>query len=132
MSALDLIAKGRVAAEAIMLDTCTIRRRTGETTDLDTGEVTPVYTTILTGQKCKVQTRGAWGEPRDIGEAAKVILAFEIHLPVSVTGLNTRDEITIDTATSDPELVGRTFRIKDLAYKSLATARRFLCQEVTG
>ena len=132
MSALDLIAKGRAAAEAIMLDTCTIRRRTGETTDPDTGEVTPVYTTIMTGQKCKVQTRGYWGEPRDIGEAAKVVLAFEVHLPVSVTGLVTRDEITIDTATSDPELVGRTFRIKDLAHKSLATARRFLCQEVTG
>lgn len=115
-----------------MVDSCTVRRRTGETTDLDTGAVTPVYTTVYTGQACRVQTRGYWGEARDVGEAARVILAFEVQFPIAVTDLQTRDEITIDACVNDPDLVGRVLRLKDLAHKSHATSRRVLCQEVTG
>lgn len=115
-----------------MVDSCTVRRRTGETTHPTTGAVTPVYAVVLTGQKCKVQTRGNWGESRDIGEAALVILSLEVHFPVAVTGIEVRDEITINASVHDPDLVGRVLRIKDLHHKSYATARRVMCEEVTG
>lgn len=132
MTAAEALAAGRVAAEELMVDECTVRRRTGETTDPLTGEVAPTYAVILTGQKCKVQTRGNWGESRDVGEAARVILSLEVHFPITVVALEVRDEITIDAAVHDPDLVGRVLRVKDLHHKSFATARRVMCQEVTG
>ena len=115
-----------------MADECTVRRVTGDTTHPDTGVVTPTYAVILTGQKCKVQTRGNWGESRDVGEAALVVLSIEVHFPITVTGVQVRDEITIDASVHDPDLVGRVLRVKDLHHKSYTTARRFMCQEVTG
>jgi len=119
-------------AESIMVDSCTVRRRTGTTTNPTTGVVTPVYAVVRTSQKCRVQARGNWGEARDVGEAALVILALEVQFPMSVTDLQARDEITIDACVNDPDLVGRVLRVKDLHHKSHATSRRVLCQEVTG
>lgn len=115
-----------------MVDSCTIRRRTGTTTNPSTGAVTPTFSTLYTGQKCRVQTRGNWGEAKDIGEAALVLLTVEIQLPVSVTGLDVRDEITIDICVNDAALVGRLFRLKDLNHKSHGTMRRVMGTEVTG
>lgn len=115
-----------------MVDECTVRRQTGVTTHPTTGVDTPTYAVVLTGQKCKVQTRGNWGESREIGEAALVILSIEVHFPIAVTDLQVRDEVTIDASVHDPDLVGRVLRIKDLHHKSYATARRVMCQEVTG
>ena len=46
MSVESALARARQAAERLMVDTCTIRRKTGETTNLTTGVVTPTYTTI--------------------------------------------------------------------------------------
>jgi hypothetical protein len=123
---------GRRLAESLMVDSCTIRRRTGTTTDPDTGDVTPTFTVLYTGQKCRVQTRGNWGEAKDIGEAALVLLTVEIQLPISVTGVDVRDEVTIDVCANDAELTGREFRVKDLNHKSHATMRRLMGTEVTG
>lgn len=115
-----------------MVDSCTIRRRTGTTTDTTTGAVTPTFSTLYTGQKCRVQSSGNWGEARDVGEAALVLLTLQVQLPVAVTGLEKGDEITIDTSVHDPDLVGRVVRIRDLHHKSHATSRRVMCTEVTG
>ncbi|GAB3656481.1 DUF6093 family protein [Glycomyces tarimensis] len=132
MSAALVLARGRAAAERLMVDRCTIRRRTGETTDRTTGAVVPTYSTLYADQKCRVQTRGYWGEARDIGEAALVLLSVEVQLPMAVTGLQVRDEIVLVSSEHDPDLVGILFRLKDLNHKSHATMRRVLCTEVTG
>jgi len=132
MTIQSALEAGRRMAESIMVDSCTVRRRTGTTTNPTTGAVTPVYTVVRAGQACRVQTRGNWGEARDVGEAALVVLALEVQFPVSFTDLQTRDEITIDACVNDPDLVGRVLRVKDLHHKSHATSRRVLCQEVTG
>jgi hypothetical protein len=126
------LARGRAAAEAIMVDTCTIRRRTGATTNPTTGAVTPTYSVLYAGQKCRIQTSGNWGEARDVGEAALVLLTLQVQLPIAVTGLEKSDEITIDASVHDPDLVGRVVRIRDLHHKSHATSRRVMCTEVTG
>lgn len=132
MSVSDLLAAGRAAAEVLMVDRCTVRRVTGKTTNTSTGEVTPTYAVVMTNQACKVQARGNWGESRDVGEANLVILSIEVHFPVAITSIDTRDEITIDASVHDPDLVGRVFRVRDIHHKSFATARRLMCQEVTG
>jgi len=124
MSAASVLARGRAAAERLMVDTCTIRRATGETTGPG-GVVTPTYTVIYSG-KCEVQqsAMGASASPQDAGEAYALMLNLTVKLPMSLTGLRTEDEITIDTSALDPDLPGRVFLIRDLAHKTHATARR--------
>lgn len=132
MSRASVLARGRVAAEAGMTDTVTIRRRTSQGTNPDTGVTTAIRTTIYTG-RCRVQIRGR-GVSRpeeDIGQQHMLLLQVELQLPMSVTGLRVGDEATIDASFNDPDLVGRVLRVQDLNHKTDATARRVGCQEVT-
>lgn len=117
-----LLARGRRAAEALMVDACTIRRRTGETVGPG-GVVTPTYTTVYSG-RCRWQQQAAQAAQQDVGEDYMLMLRLEVQLPMSVTGVQTEDEIVCDSSTHDPDLVGRVFVVRDLAHKSHATSRR--------
>ncbi|HEY9484190.1 MAG TPA: DUF6093 family protein, partial [Micromonosporaceae bacterium] len=66
MSRASVLARGRAAALAGMVDACLIERMTGTTTDPDTGQVTETWSTTYTGP-CRVQEHG--GYPRDINTA---------------------------------------------------------------
>ena len=130
MSALAATLSGRREAERLMVDTCTIRRQTGETRDAS-GAVTPVYgTTVYTG-KCRLQLRGLASQSPDVGEQRIDILRGELQLPISVTGVAVDDQVTFDSSL-DPALGGRVFRVADLMHKTHATARRLPVEEVTG
>lgn len=122
MSAASVLARGRAAAERLMADTCTVRRRTGEATGPG-GVVTPTYEVLYTG-RCRVQQQVATASTSDVGEDMLLMLRLEVQLPMSLTGLRTEDEINIDTSAADPDLPGRVFVVKDLAHKTHATARR--------
>lgn len=130
MSRADVLARAQQAAEAGMVDTCVIRRSGGRTTDPVTGDVTELYSGFYTG-KCRVQQAQAQAQREDIGEDHLLLLRLEVQLPMSVTGLEVGDEITI-TASRDPDLPGRVFRVHDLAHKTDASARRVQCLERTG
>jgi hypothetical protein len=133
VSAATALARGRTAAEALMVDACTITRRTGQTTDDLTGAVTPATTTVYTGP-CKVQTSGsgAMGRRYDVAETTVVMLRLELHLPMATSAAVARgDLVTVTASATDPGLVGRTWHIHDLSHKSWATARRFLIEEAT-
>lgn len=125
------LARGRALAESLMVDACTITRLTGETTNEDTGVVTPTTSTVYTG-RCRVQQSqlGADSVPSDPGEAYVRLVAFEVQLPMSVLGLRVQDVVTITASALDPDLVGRQFNILGLAHKTHATARRIQVQEV--
>lgn len=130
MSRESVLARGRTAAEIGMVDACTIRRASGGgTTDPDTGYPTQGYTQLYAG-KCRVQQHQATADRQDIGEDSLMLLRLEVQLPMSVTGLEVGDEITMVTS-QDPDLPGRVFRIHDLAHKTEATARRVQCIERT-
>lgn len=131
MTAATVLARGRAAAERNMVDTCTIRRRTGETTD-EYGRITPTYGDPFYEGKCRVQQAGAQASAQQPGEAYVLMLRLEVQLPMSVTGLEVGDEIGIVTSAHDPDLPGRTFLVRDLAHKTHATARRVQCTEQTG
>lgn len=133
MELTGLLASGRAAAEALMVDACTVTTAGTGTTDDLTGEVTGGTTTLYTG-KCKVQQsgRGAQGQRTDAGELSSVLLRLEVHLPVVGTESVTRGAIvTVTAAANDTALVGRTFQVHDLSFKSYATARRLGVEEVT-
>lgn len=128
MSRASALARGRTAAELSFNDTCVIRRPTGETTDPDSGDVVKSYLDPdpYTGQKCRVQQSIAQADRHDVGENFELQLRLTVQLPMAVVGLEVGDEITVTAvgAGSDPDLVGRTFLVRDLFHKTEATARR--------
>lgn len=131
MSRASVLALGRAAAEAGMVDACTITRVTGRTTDPDTGEVTDTRSTLYTGA-CRVQQAQASAQREDVGQDHLLLLRLEVQLPMSVVGLQVGDEVTITASEADEDLPGRVFLVHDLAHKTEATARRVQCLERTG
>jgi hypothetical protein len=131
MSAASALARGRAAVEALMVDACTVTRVGDRGTDTTTGEVTEPVSTLYTGQ-CRVQQAQAQATEETVGEDHLLLLRLEVQLPMSVTGLEVGDLITITASAHDPDLPGRVFRIHDLAHKTHATSRRVQCVEKTG
>jgi hypothetical protein len=131
MSAASVLARGRAAAEALMVDSCSIRRKTGESTGPG-GVVTPTYGDPLYAGKCRIQQDKAQAQQQDPGEAYVLMLRLEIQLPMSVTGLQAEDVVTITASAHDPDLVGRVFIVRDLAHASHKTARRVQVMEKTS
>lgn len=119
----DLLARGRALAEVRMADACTIRRPTGETTDPNTGQITPTFDVLYQG-KCRVQQQAMQAQQQDAGEAYLLMVRLEVHLPIAVTGLQPDDQVEITASVTDPDLPGRTFYIRDLAHAADKTARR--------
>lgn len=130
MSRATVLARGRVAAEAGMVDACTIRRVTGTVRDDHSGVITPVFASVYAG-KCRVQSARALAQQHDVGEDHQLLLRLDLQLPITVTGLAVADEVTITEASSDADLVGRVFLIRDLFHKTDATARRVQVTERT-
>jgi hypothetical protein len=130
VSRASALARGQAAAEAGMVDACTIRRLTGNTTDQDTGEPTKTWDDLYAG-KCRVQQSLAQAAQQDVGEDYLLQLRLVVQLPVAVTALEVNDEITI-TASRDTDLVDRVFLVRDLFHKTDMTSRRVGVTERTG
>ncbi len=122
MSRATALARARTAAALGMTDTCTIRRRTAEAVDDNSGVVTPTWAEVYAGQ-CRVQQRNPVAQQQTPGPDFQLLVQLELQLPVTVTGVLVGDEVTI-TASTDPELVGTVLIVRDLAAKSQASARR--------
>ena len=133
MSAVSAVLRGRTAAEALMLDTIVVTRLTSSTTDPESGVITPTYSTVYTGPG-KVQRSGrqTTARPTDVGEAEVFLSRLEVHVPVSVVGVSTDDLVTVTASTMDPELVGKSFHVRQESHKTFQTARRFGVEEVTS
>lgn len=134
MSRASVLALGRAAATAGMIDACSIVRVTGTTTDAD-GNVTETTSTVVYSGPCRVQEPG--GYARDITTAPdqpQLAPHRILQLPVtSTTGdVDVGDRVTITASVNDPGLVGVVMQVRDLAAKSEATARRLGVEQVTG
>jgi uncharacterized protein DUF6093 len=131
MSRASVLARSRAAAEAGMVDTCTITRAATTFTNPDTGQTTTSTTTVYTGA-CRVQQRVPGGaRTTDVGEAHQLMLRMEVQLPMSVTGVKVGDTVTVTASVHDADLAGRRFRVRELAHKTEATARRLGVEEIT-
>ncbi|WP_433078863.1 DUF6093 family protein [Dactylosporangium sp. CA-052675] len=131
MSAYTIALRGRQRAEQDMPDTVTVQHQTGTSTDQETGAVTPTWSTVYTG-KAKVQQSNPATTPTTIGEASVFVGQLTLHLPASVTVVQSDDLVTVAASVLDPDLVGRTFRLRGPAHKTYLTARRFPMVEVSG
>ena len=126
-----VLGRAQTAARALMVDTGRVRRKTGESTDSDTGVITPTYSVIYAGP-CKVQQRAAIARPEVIGEAGVFVSRLELHVPVSVTGIQSDDLFDLTAAAHDQDLLGRVWHVRELAHKTFASARRYSMVEVTS
>lgn len=131
MSAASLLARGRAAAEALMVDTCTVKYVSGVVFNGTSGVDEPTYTTRFTSP-CKVQERGVQSTERDAGGREATLVRTTIHLPISAGAVEVDDLVTITVSAHDPQLAGRVFRVLAPAGKSFATARRFEVEEVAA
>lgn len=129
MSIQTALARGRAAAEALMVDTCTITRTIGESTV--GGVVTPTTSTIYSG-KCRMQVRQETGAGQNVGEAFVVVQRLELQLPMSVPELREGDIVTMTAAALDPQLAGKTYAVRDAVAKTHLTSRRVTVLEVTS
>lgn len=128
MSAASVVARGRVAAAALMVDTCTIRRVTGRPVNPITLKIAPTYETIYTGV-CRVQLRDtAAGQP-EAGDHSSTTVRTIVSVPMSVTDVRVDDEVVV-ASSGDADLVDRVLRVRSLFHKTHATARRLECEEV--
>jgi hypothetical protein len=131
MSATSITLRGRIAAEALMVDTCTIKRLTGSSTDQDTGVVTPTYSTTYTG-KCRLKLPTAVARPITVGEAQEFTQHPILSLPATTTGIEVDDIVTITASLLMPSLVGRVFHVRAKPGQSHMTAARFEIMEIMG
>lgn len=131
MRAAALVRRGRRHAEALMVDVCVIRPVAGHTTDTTTGAVSTTYGAPVYSGKCKLQRqRGAAPSNPDAGEHRWTVSPLELHLPVDGTGALTTGHVVEMTASIDPALVGKRYRLRAGDRKTFQTAIRFVLEEV--
>lgn len=114
-----------------MVDACTVKPVAGNATDPSTGVVTTTYGAAVYTGKCKFQRqRGAYPSNPEAGEHRWTVAPLELHLPVAGSGAVSTGHVVEVTASVDPELVGKRFRIRAGDRKTFATATRFSLEEV--
>lgn len=135
MSAVSAIMRGRQAAINIMVDSVTIKRLTGQVTNLQTGAVADTYTVLYAGigriQRVRGQRLGS-AHPAVIAGAQLYQQPLAVHVPVTVIGIILGDIVTVVNSPYDADLNGRQFWVQVLPPKSFTTAHRFGLQEVTS
>lgn len=133
MSRASILAQGRRAAEAGMVDTCRITRVTSSTTDRETGERTVGRTTIYEGPY-RMQELTAFSREADPAPDQSVLARYRVlQLPVATsTGIQIGDDVELLTSTNDPDMVGQALKVRDQSAKSEATSRRVGVEQVTG
>ena len=132
MSRTTALQRGRAMAEQGMVDTVTITRETGETTDPISAVVTPTYIQIYSGM-CEIKQDKADPRTEEVAEAHLLLVDRILKLPVTTSlGILAEDRVVVDTCVNDPNLVGRTFRVRGEFDASWTTARRLVIQEATS
>lgn len=129
MNPRGVMARGRRAAERLMVDRCRVTRSGDPVTNPD-GTVTTPSVTVYEG-KCKLQSRSPWPSTPDAGTHNWTLLTSEVHLPVAVAAVRVGDKVTV-LESVDPTNVGRSFLVKAAESATFRTATRLLVEEVTG
>lgn len=117
------VLQGREVAESLMTETCTAHRPGPEVTDPVTGVVAPGLVVVYAGA-CKVQGATAQAASPEAGGHSFVVEALQLHFPVS-SSLRIDDVVTVTASPMDPDLVGLSFRLVELARGTYRTADRW-------
>lgn len=129
MTAASAIRAGQRAALAIMTDAVTIARVGEPVTDLDTGEVVSTETEIYSGPG-RIQTYEAQEANPNAGGSIWTQQRYAAHVPVGSCDPHVGDVVTVVSASIDPRLAGRRYRVVALLHKTFPTAYRLGVEEL--
>jgi hypothetical protein len=130
--ATNLTLAGRKWHESLMEDLCVITREGARTLDEATGLYSQAPTTVYPPAGVRGQCRLVV-QPRQPQDAAAVgqieaVTHARLDLPVA-TSTGVRDgDIVEFTASVDPALAGKKYRLRGIAGQTHATARRFFVE----
>jgi hypothetical protein len=131
VSAVDAVLRGRFAAEALMVDACTITRGGAPVTDPNTGDVTATATTVYTG-KCKVQSSNSSTASPDAGGHTFVVVSRQVHIPANAADVVDGDVVTVTASLLNAFTVGKQYRVEGFTPDSFDTAARLPVKEMTS
>lgn len=131
VDALPALLRGRIAAESLMLATCTITRPTGGTvTDPETWDEVPEVVPVEGARGiCKVQSSVPRARDNQDGEARVTIESPQVHLPVG-DPVQSGDLVTVVADPIDPLNDGRVYRLSEPSRGTWRTAQRWNVEEV--
>lgn len=127
MTARSAVRRGQRLAAKIMLETCTIQRRSGRTMDPTTDKYTDTFASVYTGQ-CRIKPlTGA--QQAAAGQVAVELRRYVVSIPMTApVNVNRGDVVTL-TVSQDSEVVGRPLTVIDVALGELATVRRLTVED---
>lgn len=125
MTAAGAVQAGRRAAEALMIDACTITRGAGSTAfDPNRGEyVTTPGATVYSG-RCRVKPQDNADRVVEAGGTNVSLFPYVVSVPVDATAYQVDDLVTVTSAALDPAMQGLVLRVKQIAAGSQITSRR--------
>lgn len=104
-----------------MVDTCTIDRVTGETTDAEGFVVSTYMDPPPYSGRCRVQRGRSEGESPEVGSSSPTVQPYEVHIPVGVGPIEVGDVVWVGV---------RRFNVTATHAKTFQTAQRLLVDEV--
>lgn len=133
MSAQSTTLAGRVAAEALMVDSCTVSTGGTPVWNEATGRYDAPSATVIYAGKCRVQVPNVAENEADAGERAWTVQDALVMLPVDGSeAVQVGHHVVIDSCALDAQLVGKAYTVTAGHHKTFATARRLRCKEVTS
>lgn len=125
---MSVVEAGRLAAQRLMVDACTVTRPGAYgAPDETTGVAARTSTTVYTGV-CRVKPEPP-GE-QTAGEREVVTRRFVVFLPVTVDGVAVGDVVTVTASVFDTGLVGAALTVVGVPVGSHLTARRLLAERI--
>lgn len=132
MNAVRALQRGRARAESLMIDTCTITRRSGQlATDPVTGKTTAVSIPVYTG-KCKVQSKNGSTASPEAGEHSYTVVSRQVHIPANAADVKDGDLVTITASALNDYSVGKKYVVEGFTPDSYDTAARLPVKELTA
>lgn len=124
----DAVPFFRTQFDAAMVDTCTVAAVTDRGTfNPATGRYSsPSGSDIYSGQ-CLIRPDQTF-EDRERADAEVVVGRYTIIVPHDTVGIQPDDQVTVDTCTLDPGLVGEILTIREVGYDSHIARRVLSCE----
>ena len=111
-----------------MVDSCVVKRITGNSFNDTTGVNTPTYTTQYSGE-CLVRPLAPGSA--EFGQELVETRGYTVFIPYDEEDPLPDDLVDI-TSTSDGFLDGKQFVVRNIRGDTDVTVRRLICQEVVG
>lgn len=120
----------RERAEALMVDTCTIRANDGDTTyDATTNSYVETDGTLLYTGPCQVQVTDTIPREANVGDQSLVVERIIVKIPRDAVAIPVSSVVEITAAgTGSGAAVGNRYRVIGSHDKTFATATRLPCE----